>query len=540
MSEETKAAEPQSPTSEEKPKRPRRRRKPKAEAKPEAKTEVQNEAEIAVKTEAKPAVKREAKPAVKRESKPAVKREPKPAAKREANSESPAATAEPKLESATDSEPKGDEEAGTRRRRGARGGRSNRRGGRGRRAAEELNQEDIEPGEGYDLQVEAWRKHAEQARVPLKIPEALISNDALRIVEKLNELGHLSYVVGGCVRDLALGTEPKDFDVVTTARPQQVRRAFRYARIIGRRFRLVHVHFGRDRMIEVATFRAQVPEVEEGDDLLVRDDNVYGAPEEDAMRRDFTVNGLFYDPISGSVVDYVEGMKDLRNKVIRSIGPADTRIQEDPVRILRALRFSAKLGFALDGEMEQAIRKHGGDILRCSPARLWEELLKILRCGHAAQAFPLAQDLGFLQHLLPEVSEAMRRSPKAHMQLFEALDGLVGETGHAPDDLLLLAVLVLPLLPSESPRQALEQLAGDWNERFRLPRRLRERLEDAVLSLRSMVPEGPWVDQQALARRAFFGDAVELLNLLTRASGQGRSLLKTWRLLHRPEDEGAE
>ena len=122
----------------------------------------------------------------------------------------------------------------------------------------------------------AWREEAQQHQVPLEIPEALISNDALRIVEKLNEMGHLSYVVGGCVRDLALGTEPKDFDVVTTAKPQQVRRAFRYARIIGRRFRLVHVRFGRHRLIEVATFRAQVPEVEDGDDLLVREDNEYG------------------------------------------------------------------------------------------------------------------------------------------------------------------------------------------------------------------------------------------------------------------------
>jgi len=388
----------------------------------------------------------------------------------------------------------------------------------------------------FTEQVEAWRAAAEKARVALKIPEALISNDALRIVEKLNEQGHLSYVVGGCVRDLALGTEPKDFDVVTTARPQQVRRAFRYARIIGRRFRLVHVRFGRDRMIEVATFRAQVPEAGEGEDLLVREDNVYGAPEEDARRRDFTVNGLFYDPISCAVVDYVGGMKDLRNKVIRSIGPADTRIQEDPVRILRAIRFAAKLGFELDTKLERAIRKHGGEILRCSPARLWEELLKVLRSGHASQAFPLAQKLGFLGHLLPEVSQVMAESEEPHRKLFEALDALVAERGQAPDDLILLAVMVLPLLPSESPRGALNALMKVWNDRFRVPRRLRERLEDGLLGMRSMVPDGPWVDQESLARRALFGDAVELLDLVMRASGDGRGLVKSWRRLERPEE----
>jgi poly(A) polymerase len=399
---------------------------------------------------------------------------------------------------------------------------------------------EVSTGPEYADQVEAWRAAAEKSRIALTIPEALISNDALRIVEKLNEQGHLSYVVGGCVRDLALGTEPKDFDVVTTARPQQVRRAFRYARIIGRRFRLVHVRFGRDRMIEVATFRAQVPEVIEGEDLLVREDNVYGAPEEDARRRDFTVNGLFYDPLSGAVVDYVDGMKDLRNKVIRSIGPADTRIQEDPVRILRAIRFAAKLGFELDPMLERAIRKYGSEILRCSPARLWEELLKILRSGHASQAIPLAQKLGFLEHLLPEVSETMNRSADAHRMLLEALDALVAERGSAPDDLILLAVLVLPLLPSTSPRHALNALMQDWNDRFRVPRRLRERLEDGLLGMRAMVPDGPWVEQDSLARRAMFGDAVDLLDLVMRATGNGRGLVKSWRSLERPEEGDEE
>ena len=392
-------------------------------------------------------------------------------------------------------------------------------------------------GRSYEVQVAAWREEAQQHQVPLEIPEALISNDALRIVEKLNEMGHLSYVVGGCVRDLALGTEPKDFDVVTTAKPQQVRRAFRYARIIGRRFRLVHVRFGRHRLIEVATFRAQVPEVEDGDDLLVREDNEYGSPMEDAQRRDFTVNGLFYDPLSGSVVDYVDGLKDLRSKVIRSIGDADKRIQEDPVRILRALRFAAKLGFSLDRKLERAIRKHGADILRCSPARLWEELLKIMRSGHCAHALVKAHKLGFLEHLLPEVSAAMSAQPKELKRLYEALDAWVIERGQAPDDAILLAALILPMVPGQQPRDHVADQMRMWNERFRVPKRLRERVEDALLAVRAMVPGGPWVDREAMARRAVFGDAVDLLDLLTRSSGKGRALVKEWRSMTRPEEE---
>ena len=389
-------------------------------------------------------------------------------------------------------------------------------------------------GRSYEVQVAAWREEVQQHQVPLEIPEALISNDALRIVEKLNEMGHLSYVVGGCVRDLALGTEPKDFDVVTTAKPQQVRRAFRYARIIGRRFRLVHVRFGRHRLIEVATFRAQVPEVEDGDDLLVREDNEYGSPMEDAQRRDFTVNGLFYDPLSGSVVDYVDGLKDLRSKVIRSIGGADKRIQEDPVRILRALRFAAKLGFSLDRKLERAIRKHGADILRCSPARLWEPCSR--SCAVVTvPALVKAHKLGFLEHLLPEVSAAMSAQPKELKRLYEALDAWVIERGHAPDDAILLAALILPMVPGQQPRDHVADQMRMWNERFRVPKRLRERVEGALLAGAPWCRGGPgWIVRRWLAfwRRRRLARPPD-----ARSSGKGRALVKEWRSMTRPEEE---
>ena len=166
------------------------------------------------------------------------------------------------------------------------------------------------------------------------------------------------------------------------------------------------------------------------------------------------------------MVDYVDGLKDLRSKVIRSIGDADKRIQEDPVRILRALRFAAKLGFSLDRKLERAIRKHGADILRCSPARLWEELLKIMRSGHCAHALVKAHKLGFLEHLLPEVSAAMSAQPKELKRLYEALDAWVIERGHAPDDAILGGV-DLADGSGQQPRDHVADQMRMWNERFR-------------------------------------------------------------------------
>ena len=232
-----------------------------------------------------------------------------------------------------------------------------------------------------------------------------IDGDAAKVVRRLMRHGFEAYLVGGCVRDLLLGREPKDFDVATSATPQEIRQLFRNCRIIGRRFRLAHVFFDAH-TIETATFRAPPLAADEGDaqDPLVWHDNEFGTAEEDALRRDFTINGLFYDLATGKVIDWVGGMLDLRAATVRTIGDPDARFQEDPVRIIRAVKFSARLGFALEEETRAAAARHGGLIARCSIARVLEEIYKLLREGTAQAAFEQLAELGVLSVLFPELA----------------------------------------------------------------------------------------------------------------------------------------
>src|SRR5438874_2091162 len=221
-----------------------------------------------------------------------------------------------------------------------------------------------------------------------------IQPDALKVPYRLRQYDHVAYLVGGSVRDLLLGRHPKDFDIGTSAHPYQVKKLFRNCWIIGRRFRLAHVKFG-PKVIEVATFRRQVaageevvqdgvpapdPTTPEGEHLIHRD-NTFGTPEEDAFRRDFTVNALFYDISTFSVIDYVGGLDDLRAAVVRSIGDPDVRLREDPVRMLRAIALAARLDFTIDPALLGAIHTHSPEIAKSSPPRLLEEYYKILRAG---------------------------------------------------------------------------------------------------------------------------------------------------------------
>src|SRR5712672_698613 len=227
-----------------------------------------------------------------------------------------------------------------------------------------------------------------------------IDPDALKVLYRLRQFEHTAYLVGGSVRDLLLGRRPKDFDIGTSAHPYQVKKLFRNCWIIGRRFRLAHVKFGQ-KVIEVATFRRQVapgeevvqdgvpapdPTTPEGEHLIHRD-NTFGTPEEDAFRRDFTVNALFYDIATFSVLDYVGGLDDLRAGIVRSIGDPELRFREDPVRMLRAVALAARLDFTLDRPVVDAIRLHRGEIARSSAARLLEEFYKIRRGGYAEKTF---------------------------------------------------------------------------------------------------------------------------------------------------------
>jgi tRNA nucleotidyltransferase/poly(A) polymerase len=264
--------------------------------------------------------------------------------------------------------------------------------------------------EAYDDSAVALRPDVEltMAESP-EIPVSLVDEDALWVVKRLRAKGFEAYLTGGCVRDLLLGRTPKDFDVATVAHPNQVRAVFRNCRLVGRRFRLAHVFFPSGKVIETATFRANPTDTLEDlpDDLLVERDNVFGTVEEDARRRDLTINGLFYDPVGGKVLDFVDGRRDLDARLIRTIGDPEIRFQEDPVRILRAIKFATRLGFGFDERTWDAMIRHAGGLLRCAPARLQEELLRLLTSTHAAAAWALCERAGVLQVILPELLDAL-------------------------------------------------------------------------------------------------------------------------------------
>jgi poly(A) polymerase len=303
-------------------------------------------------------------------------------------------------------------------------------------------------------------KESHSAEAPAAAPEISedrLDPDAVKVVRRLRREGHEAYLVGGCVRDALIGLRPKDFDIATSAHPQQVKDTFRNSRLIGRRFRLAHVFFRGGKIVEVSTFRAN-PLDELTDlpkDLLIRHDNVFGNAVEDARRRDFTINGLFYDLDSGRVVDHVEGKADLEAQLVRTIGDPDVRMREDPVRILRAIRFAAKCAFDLEPATFAAMKKHVHEIPRCAPPRVLEEVLKLVRCGAARRSFELLRDVGALKILLPPVAVHLEQlGPEAaerHLRALDALDAHV-KVGEIPSDAVLLATLLMPLPREGAPK----------------------------------------------------------------------------------------
>ena len=296
-----------------------------------------------------------------------------------------------------------------------------------------------------------------QSKAPPEIAEPLLDSDAVKVVRRLRRAGHLAYLVGGCVRDLLLGIRPKDFDVATSAHPNQVKETFRNSRLIGRRFRLAHVFFRGGKIIEVSTFRANpLDELQDlPPDLLIRHDNVFGNEEQDARRRDFTINGLFYDVDEGRVVDHVAGKSDLAARLVRTIGNPDVRMREDPVRILRAIRFAAKCAFEVEPQTLVAMEKHAEEIPRCAPPRVLEEMMKLLRSGAARRCFELLRQIGALRILLPPVAAYLERNgpqeAERHLRALDALDAHV-RVGEIPSDAVLLATLLAPLPREGAPR----------------------------------------------------------------------------------------
>lgn len=292
------------------------------------------------------------------------------------------------------------------------------------------------------------------ARSEHNVSRALISDHALKVLSRLRKANYQAYLVGGCVRDLLLGREPKDFDVVTDAHPEEIRAVFRNCRLIGRRFRLAHIHFGNE-IVEVATFRALNNEDGEGDRQHGRDgrilrDNIYGSIEEDAWRRDFTVNALYYNIRDFSVVDFVGGMEDHKAGILRLIGDPEQRYREDPVRMLRAVRFAVKLGFTIHPSCAEPIHRLAPLLEGIPSARLFDEVIKLLLSGYSVQTFEELRHFKLFGLLFPETEQCLASEPDGFPLVFlakalESTDDRIQQSKGASPFFLFAALLWEPV-----------------------------------------------------------------------------------------------
>jgi poly(A) polymerase len=347
-----------------------------------------------------------------------------------------------------------------------------------------------------------------------------IDEDALRVLYRLHTKGYLAYLVGGSVRDLLLERRPKDFDIGTDARPEEVRKIFRNSRVIGRRFKLVQVFFPGNKIIEVSTFRS----LENCDDeeAVLNADNSYGAPGEDACRRDLTINALFYNIADFSIVDYVGGMDDLRARLIRAVGDADLRFHQDPVRIMRALRHSARTGFALTADTLAAVHNRRHELSVCPESRIRDEVMRDLSGGSSREWFKLAHRSQVLYVIFPFLRETYGDDASPWRQraceLMARQDAAAGER----EDYLSLAALLWPALEArlqeDKPTRAmwmtlLQEEFYHLLEPYNLARRLLDRLCRAATPLYYMYDIYPQLPNR-LPQKTYYRDACALAEFL--------------------------
>ncbi|MDP3503739.1 MAG: poly(A) polymerase [Myxococcales bacterium] len=483
------------------------------------------------------------------------------------------------------------------------------------------------------------------ARTSPEIDPTFLDADAVRVLLRLKQNGHQGYLVGGCVRDSLIGRTPKDFDIATSATPNQVKSLFRNCRLIGRRFRLAHVYFKGGKILEVSTFRANptvvdeplpseaaegevrtegtehivvadreaIEAVERGEpvpeavvednaddpsvsltpnpdapraerDLLITEDNTFGTELEDALRRDFTINGLFYDPLAGKVIDHVSGLRDLAAEQIRTIGDAEQRMREDPVRILRAVRFAGKLGFDIESRTYAAMEGSIEDLPRCSAPRLLEETFRLIRGGGASPALKLLLALDGLKHLLPPVNDYLAEQDAegqaAYFKSIAEMDSLVN-AGTSFDDSMLLACILLPIAldepepetvegavqpveavvgapdvevpavegaapveaavvaaaPMEAPdrppsvAKAIEVLLSELVRAARLPRRIAERCRMILLSQKTLAGlRRRRGGLQGFRSHPLFNESLAVFEVWVRATGEHKAALDSWKV----------
>jgi poly(A) polymerase len=394
-------------------------------------------------------------------------------------------------------------------------------------------------------------------RTEHSISRKQVSPNALRTLYRLHENGFIAYLVGGCVRDLLLERIPKDFDIATDAVPGQIKRLFRNCRLIGRRFRLAHLHF-QDEILEVSTFRAAVPsndtDTEETDhhdrpprhlkdeDGMVLRDNIFGTPEEDALRRDFTINALAYNIADGSLIDYSTGLSDLEQRLIRPIGDPLVRFTEDPVRMIRAVRFAASHDFVIEPATWEMLCALSSTISRAAPARLYEEMLKLFLLGSARPVFTLLDAGGLLAGLFPALGRRLDGNSDdrevLHMNL-ECLDRLY-RSGLPPSPALFLAALFGPSLEEETLArhrdgvpylQALHTACAVFMEEFcktvSIPGRVVGQLR-GILALQPSLHRMPPRRPASLVGRPDFADAMSYLCLIAKTRTENRAAREWW------------
>lgn len=384
-----------------------------------------------------------------------------------------------------------------------------------------------------------------------------ISRGAREVVETLEKAGYNAYVVGGCVRDLLLGLRPKDFDVATDATPEQVKNLFRRARIVGRRFRIVHVQFGRE-IVEVTTFRAhhnsksgqskeRSKRSQEG--LLLRD-NVFGSINDDAIRRDFTINALYYHPTDNTVYDYADGLADIASKTLRIIGESVTRYQEDPVRMLRAARFAARLGFTLDPDTAVAIKPSALLLASIPPPRLYDETIKLFMNGKALETWQQLEVYGLDQQLFPESAALLEGNAFYRQFIAQALSNTDQriDSGKHVTPAFLLAALLWPAVcearqafetKGETPVHALQRAAAEVIERqvsrLAIPKRFSMPMRE-IWEFQPRLHKRSGQQASRLITQARFRAAYDFL-LLREQSGEDMGGLGRWWTEYQDADE---
>lgn len=416
-------------------------------------------------------------------------------------------------------------------------------------------------------------------RAEHNVSRSLISPNAVKVLYKLKEQGFTAYLVGGGVRDLLLGREPKDFDIVTDATPSQLKKTFRNCRLIGRRFRLAHLHF-HDEIIEVATFRTTVdagaeqappeevpepteaelleqeregrrgrrgdfgPKMLKSEDGMVLRDNVFGTPEEDAVRRDFTVNALFYNIADFSIIDHVGGMADLKDGLIRTIGDPLVRFTEDPVRMIRAIRFASMLGFNIEARTEAAIEDLCGTINKATPPRLYEEVQKLLLLGAGERTYQMMRHSGLFEPLFPHFHAWLSRETECfpHARVSKALEWVDEQIGQgiAVSAPLLLALMFGEYLEEKvadyrdsglSPQLATDAavagFAGELAATVAVPNRVLVAVRD-ILNLQQRFNKTPGRNGRGVVNRPSFPDALQYLRFMEKLAPPKRSLAQWW------------